>query len=263
MVFYFTGTGNSLYVAKRLDETQVSIPQALHWDDLTFSAESIGAVCPVYGHEMPGMVKEFLEQADLQTGYFWLVLTYGRIHGGAAELAEQFLAECGKKADYINTIVMMDNFLPAFDMEEQRALDPEKKVEEHIEAIREDIISRKRYRQPVTEEDRNWHRVFLERSAGTAGDSSRPFYRITEECIGCGICTRVCPAGCIRLEDQRAINTGENCQACMACIHHCPQKAIRLTIPEKNPNARYHNEHIRLTEIVAANDQTRLQKAVR
>ena len=51
------------------------------------------------------------------------------------------------------------------------------------------------------------------------------------------------------------MNTGENCQVCMACIHHCPENAIRLTIPEKNPDARYHNGHIRLTEIVAANDQ--------
>lgn len=43
---------------------------------------------------------------------------------------------------------------------------------------------------------------------------------------------------------------------CMACIHHCLQNAIRLTIPEKNPAARFHNSHIRLTEIVKANDQS-------
>ena len=80
-------------------------------------------------------------------------------------------------------------------------------------------------------------------------------YQITEDCIGCGICTRVCPAGCIHLEKQKAVHTLENCQICMACIHHCPKNAVRLTIPEKNPEARYHNEHIRLTEIVQANDQ--------
>lgn len=28
MVFYFTGTGNSLYIAKQLDENAVSIPHA-------------------------------------------------------------------------------------------------------------------------------------------------------------------------------------------------------------------------------------------
>ena len=121
MVFYFTGTGNSLYVAKQLDETRISIPQVIHLEELTFEEESIGVVCPVYGHEMPGMVKEFLQKARFKTDYFYLVLTYGNIHGGAAELAEQFLASCGKKADYINTVLMVDNFLPAFDMEEQLA----------------------------------------------------------------------------------------------------------------------------------------------
>lgn len=255
MVFYFTGTGNSLYVAKQLDEYQVSIPQAIHQKELTFEADAIGVVCPVYGHEMPAMVKEFLEKAVFHTAYFYLVLTYGNIHGGAAELAQTFLNACGKKADYINTIKMVDNFLPGFDMNEQIAINPEKKVEEHITAIREDIDRRRCFQQPVTQEDRDWHQTFLAMAAGNAGEPGQPLYRVTEECIGCGICIRVCPAGCVRLENQKAVNTMENCQMCMACIHHCPENAIRLTMPEKNPDARYHNEHIRLTEIVAANDQ--------
>ena len=255
MVFYFTGTGNSLYVAKQLDAEQVSIPQAIHEKNTVYEADSIGVVCPVYGHEMPAMVKEFLQKADFRTEYFYLILTYGRIHGGAAELAENFLDTCGKKADYINTIIMVDNFLPGFDMEEQIAINPEKKVEEHIAAIKADIESRKCYRQPVTQEDRDWHQAYLARQAGVPADFYQKIYRVTEECIGCGICTKVCPAGCIHLEDQKAVHTMENCQMCMACIHHCPENAIQLNIPEKNPNARYHNENIKLTELVAANDQ--------
>lgn len=227
----------------------------IHRTDLDFEAAAIGVVCPVYGHEMPGMVKEFLQKAVFGTEYFYLVLTYGKIHGGAAELAEQALADCGKKADYINTIMMVDNFLPGFDMAEQIALDPEKKVDEHIAAIRADIDARKIWKQPVTQEDRDWHTKYLERQSGAPADSWKHLYRITEDCIGCGICTRVCPAGRIHLEGQRAVYTMENCQTCMACIHHCPENAIRLNIPEKNPKVRYHNENIRLTEIVAANNQ--------
>lgn len=55
MVFYFTGTGNSLYVAKELAADFVSIPQVLKEERLEFSADSIGIVCPVYGHEMPAI----------------------------------------------------------------------------------------------------------------------------------------------------------------------------------------------------------------
>ena len=129
MIFYFTGTGNSLYAAKRLDPELISIPQAIHRDRLIFEADSIGIVCPVYGHEMPAMVKEFLKKAEFRTDYFYLVLTYGNIHGGAAELAEQELESDGKSADYINTLKMVDNFLPGFDMKEQIAIDPEKRVD--------------------------------------------------------------------------------------------------------------------------------------
>ncbi len=253
MVFYFTGTGNSLYVAKYLDGERISIPQASRQEHPVFDAETIGVVCPVYGHEMPAMVKDFLKKTEFHTAYFYLILTYGRIHGGAAELAENFLDSCGKKADYINTIMMVDNFLPGFDMKEQIAINPEKKVEEHMASIKADIDGRVCYKQPASQEDWDWHQAFLDRTAGAP--VKKPLYVVTDECIGCEICARVCPAGCICLEGQKAVHTGENCQVCMACIHHCPKNAIQLTIPEKNPGARYHNAHIGLMEIVEANNQ--------
>ena len=255
MVFYFTGTGNSLYVAKRMDEDLRSIPQAIHGEKQVYKAEKIGIVCPVYGHEMPGMVKDFLKKAVFQSEYLFVVLTYGNIHGGAAELAEKELKASGKKADYINTILMVDNFLPGFDMKEQLALEPEKKVEEHIAEMKRDVDARRHWSQPAAEEDRNWHQVYLKRRENIQKESGKTIYQVTENCIGCGICTRVCPAGCIHLEKQKAVHTAENCQMCMACIHHCPENAVRLRIPEKNPNARYHNEHVRLTEIVRGNNQ--------
>lgn len=259
MVFYFTGTGNSLYVAKRLDPERVSIPQAAREARPSYEADVIGVVCPIYGHEMPGMVKDFLRRAVFRTGYFYLVLTYGNNHGGTTEQAAQELERYGKRADYINVLKMVDNFLPAFDMAEQIASEPEKRIEEQIRAIQTDIERRKEWISPVTEEDREWHRRFLARHRSSPQDQKSCLYKVTEACIGCGICTRVCPAGCIRLREQRAVHGMENCQMCMACIHHCPQNAIRLTVPEKNPAARYHNEHIRLTEIVKANEQNNLR----
>ena len=89
MLFYFTGTGNSLYAAKGIEPELQSIPQAIHREPLDFTADAIGIVCPVYGHEVPPMVREFLEKAQFHTDYFYMVLTYGNRHGGAAELAAQ------------------------------------------------------------------------------------------------------------------------------------------------------------------------------
>jgi ferredoxin len=260
MLFYFTGTGNSLYVAKQLEASPISIPQALHDTDKHYRADAIGIVCPVYGHEMPQMVKDFLKGAAFVTDYFYLLLTYGHTHGGAAELAEHVLDGCGIHADYINTILMVDNFLPGFDMAEEIAANPEKEVEKHLEEIHADISARKKWKPTVTDEDRAWHRKFLEMAKDMPQELWQSPYLVTDECIGCGICMRVCPAGCIYLEKQRAIHTGENCQMCMACIHTCPQKAIQLMMPEKNPLARYRNEHVGLLELIEANEQRKFRK---
>ena len=87
MLFYFTGTGNSLYAAKQIEAHPVSIPQIIHLDALEFTAGQIGIVAPVYGHEVPPMVKDFLKRGVFHTDYFYMILTYGNRHGGAAELA--------------------------------------------------------------------------------------------------------------------------------------------------------------------------------
>lgn len=260
MVFYFTATGNSLYVAKQLDSEYISIPQAIH-GKLVFKAERIGIVCPVYGHEMPMMVKEFIRKSTFETDYLYLVQTYGHRHGGANELAEEIFKQSGKHIDYATTISLVDNFLPGFDMNEEREFDKQRDIEKHIAEIKKDIDAKKKWHQAVTDEDRAIHQGYLERMKNVPNHYWAQLYTITDECIGCGICTRVCPVGCIELKNQHAIQhlmTEEGkilCNTCMACIHHCPKNAIRLNMPEKNPNARYLNEHIRLKEIVEANNQ--------
>lgn len=253
MIFYFTATGNSLYVAKQLDNHLVSIPQVVDGNNLSFRDDSIGVVCPVFGHEAPPMVQEFLHKATFETDYFYMILTYGNRHGGAAELAKKLLESCGIQPAYINVVLMTDNFLPAFDMDEQKELD--KHVDEQITAIRTDIEARRHFISPVTDADRAAHQEFLARGTTPPEERWKDIYNVTDACIGCGICTKVCPAGCWTLKNGKPVYEGTMCQGCMACIHACPRKAIQLRMPEKNPEARYRNKHISLAEIIQANQR--------
>lgn len=253
MVFYFTGTGNSLYIAKQLSESPVSIPQAMKQETLDFTDESIGIVAPIYGHEMPQMVKDFLKKAAFHTNYFYILLTYGNRHGGAAELTKQVCDECGVSVNYINVIQMVDNWLPSFDMNEQKAID--KHIPQQLAPILADLNSKKNAISPVTDADRTAHQQFLAGISRMPADAWQHLLKISDACIGCGICEKVCPSGSIRVENGRAVHHAGNCQTCLACVHACPQKAIGLVMPEKNPNARYRNEHISLQEIIAANKQ--------
>lgn len=254
MVFYFTGTGNSLYVAGKIEEKPISIPQVMRGREREFTADSIGIVCPVYGHEVPSMVREFMGRAVFHTDYFYMILTYGNRHGGAAELAKQLCDECGIDVSYINVVLMVDNWLPSFDMEEQTKID--KKVGQQLEVIREDLQNRRRAISPVTQADREAHQQFLAGMSRMPADAWQHLIRMTDVCVGCGICTKVCPSDSIRLEKGRAVHIPGRCQTCLACVHACPYKAIGLTVPEKNPQARYRNDHISLGDIIAANGKS-------
>lgn len=181
MVFYFTGTGNSLYVAKQIEDNPVSIPQAIHDENLCFSADSIGIVTPVYGHEVPNMVRDFMKKADFHTDYFYMILTYGNRHGGAAELAK-ICDECSVEPLYINVTMMVDNWMPSFDMGEQKQID--KKVDENLSVILEDLKARKKMVSLVTDADRAAHQQFLAGMSKMPSDAWQHLLKVTENCIG-------------------------------------------------------------------------------
>lgn len=253
MIFYFTGTGNSLYAASLVESELVSIPQIMRQDELELTAERIGIVAPVYGHEVPQMVRAFMQRAAFHTDYFYMVLTYGNRHGGAAELAQQLCAECGIDPAYINVVLMADNWLPAFDMAEQKQLD--KHVEEQLSVIRADLDAGRRMIADVSDADRAAHASFLANMRRMPSDAWQHLIQIKADCTGCGICTHVCPSASLHVEEGRAVFVPGKCQTCLACVHACPHLAIGLSVPEKNPHARYRNPHIALRQIMQANDQ--------
>ena len=58
MIFYFTATGNSLYVAKQLDDKRFSIPQELNKTNRHYKDDRIGIVCPLFEFDIPDLVKK-------------------------------------------------------------------------------------------------------------------------------------------------------------------------------------------------------------
>lgn len=132
LIFYFTATGNSLFVARELGGKDIiSIPQALKKGELKYEADEIGIVYPVYGHMPPNLVKDFLKVAKLKADYFFAVLTYGNNRGASPEVWDEFASGCGYKFHYITTILMVDNWLHAFNMNEQMKID--KKIPEQLD----------------------------------------------------------------------------------------------------------------------------------
>lgn len=268
VVLYFTGTGNCLYVARQLAGKEgeiLSIPQLMRKKQFEIEADEIGLVYPIYGHMPPYMVREFIKKAQLKAEYKFAVLTYGMRKCNAVEIWDGISRKAGNVFDYIGTIVMVDNWLPNFDMNEQMKID--KHIPENLAKITSDLSNRRRWHEPVTQEEREQHEGFMNLSGldpevGFLMKADRSF-RVTDDCIHCGICTYVCPRGNYQLTGQGVKMQGD-CEFCFACIQNCPQRAIQFkknedgTWPdgsEKNPNARYRNENVSLMELKLANNQ--------
>lgn len=268
VVLYFTGTGNCLYVARQLAGKEgeiLSIPQLMRKKQFEIEADEIGLVYPIYGHMPPYMVREFIKKAQLKAEYKFAVLTYGMRKCNAVEIWDGISRKTGNVFDYIGTIVMVDNWLPNFDMNEQMKID--KHIPENLAKITSDLSNRRRWHEPVTQEEREQHEGFMSLSGldpevGFLMKADRSF-RVTDDCIHCGICTYVCPRGNYELTGQGVKMQGD-CEFCFACIQNCPQRAIQFkknedgTWPdgsEKNPNARCRNENVSLMELKLANNQ--------
>lgn len=268
VVLYFTGTGNCLYVARQLAGKEgeiLSIPQLMRKKQFEIEADEIGLVYPIYGHMPPYMVREFIKKAQLKAECKFAVLTYGMRKCNAVEIWDGISRKAGNVFDYIGTIIMVDNWLPNFDMNEQMKID--KHIPENLAKITSDLSNRRRWHEPVTQEEREQHEGFMSLSGldpevGFLMKADRSF-RVTDDCIRCGICTYVCPRGNYQLTGQGVKMQGD-CEFCFACIQNCPQRAIQFkknedgTWPdgsEKNPNARYRNENVSLMELKLANNQ--------
>ena len=256
MLFYFTATGNSLYVAKKIDKNPISIPQVLRCQcNLNFTNETIGIVCPIFAGEPPKIIVDFMRKAKFKTDYFYVIMTYGNDHTDAAEWTERIGKEYGIKIDYINTVKMVDNYLPVFDMNEQMAID--KKVDEQINIIIEELAEKKCKILESTEQGRKLHAAVAEHFKENPSLINGEQLIIKEECNGCGICSQVCPMENICIENDKAKRRNNTCYFCLSCIQNCLNKSIGLSGMDRNPNARYRNEHITLGEIIAANNQNR------
>ena len=51
-----------------------------------------------------------------------------------------------------------------------------------------------------------------------------------EACIGCSLCSVVCPQGVFEIRDGKAVIVDlDGCMECGACVNNCPVYALKVT----------------------------------
>lgn len=107
-------------------------------------------------------MRQFIKKAHLDAPYKFAVLTYGNRKCNAVEIWDDITRRAGVPFDYIATLIMVDNWLPNFDMNEQMLID--KHIPENLARISADIAAHSRRHEAVTEEERQQHQGFLDRT---------------------------------------------------------------------------------------------------
>ena len=254
-ILYFTSTGNSLYVAKRIGGELLSIPQLEKDREYNVFADAVGIVVPIYGFDVPRLVRAYLNRVNIRAPYVFAIMTYGDWPMAATVQMAKLLKKRDIPLHYTNEIDMVDNYLPGYEVAKQLEKKQEPTIEAAIDRVVEDINNRKR---ALLHKGMAAKAISAGLSAAVRSglgkrvmNSSAKKFRVQEHCNGCGICQKVCPMGNILVEGRPMYL--DKCEFCLACTHLCPQNAIGLK-GEKSA-ARFRNPHVSLAEIIAANNQ--------
>jgi len=248
MIFYFSGCGNSRFIAEelaeRLGEKMLFIPDLQREGMKEYGiseGESIGFIFPIYSWAAPQLVEDFVLATHWsgKAAYVWFACTCGDEMGMTRKTFGQTLAKVGLKLEASFCFQMPETYLcfPGF------KLDPKDNEERKIAAAREKLpLVAEAIRQHQPSEDQIIGSMPRLKSyairAGFVKNVSDKKYFSTDACIGCGICVNSCPLHNLELVDGRPHWLG-NCTQCMACYHHCPKNAIQFASYTKGKGQYY------------------------
>ena len=128
-ILYFTGTGNCLAVAKRFNAELLSIPQMIKNKIYEIEDDVVGIIYPTYANIVPNIVEKYLRQCKIKAEYVFVIATYGNIAGATLRKMRKILESNGNKANYYEKLLMVDNYLPLFDIDDQLSKLPQKDIE--------------------------------------------------------------------------------------------------------------------------------------
>jgi ferredoxin len=196
-----------------------------------------------------------LKKAKLKADYIFGVLTYGGRSGAATNQLLKALEANGNELHYAADLLMVDNFLPGFKMEDEIARLAEKNIDAHLAKIKQDIEGRK---HSTPHKNVLWRVTSAtisslmgsKRGINWINNRDRKF-SVTEKCNTCRTCARVCPVSNILVEEKPTFL--HHCEWCLACIHNCPTGAIQMKTQKSE--ARFRNENVTLKELIEANEQ--------
>ncbi|MEQ8154513.1 MAG: EFR1 family ferrodoxin [Clostridiaceae bacterium] len=288
IVYYFSGTGNSLIVAKDIatgiNADLVTISDREKNERICIDKNIIGIVFPVYHQGIPPIVKRFVCNLEgLSEKYIFGVCTYGDSPGITLEYLDQCIKSKGGRLsagyavrmpyNYLTPSFTFKDFFKSFSLREitleaQQAMfqNWEMKLKTILQEIKSERSAKLETKAKLIEKlvDLFNLRNTLQKKAwlkisGLEGNKDVSFeesiqvmdngFWYDNNCNGCGTCSKVCPVNNIKIVERRPV-WQHCCEQCFACLQWCPMSAIQFREGTLN-SKRYHHPNVKLLDILS------------
>ncbi len=252
-LYYFTGTGNTLFIAKTIakgltDVSLIGINQLDECKEVITNSDIVGIIYPIYFLDAPEPVYDFIPKLKTKdNSYLFLYANYGEHLGNGLYNPYQALQNKGITVNGAFDVALPDNSIIF-------PTDPENQA--HMLQVGKDIINQH------TKLIVNQESTILPKASYTDKIIS-PMMKLVnhlflgmdkikinpEKCTNCNLCTSVCSSFNM-LKGTTKPTVGRHCSMCFSCIHYCPSEAIRFKNMKSKSNYQYRNPDITLKEII-------------
>lgn len=232
MIIYFTGTGNSKYLAEvlasQLNDEIIDASQYIQKNEFPTlnSNQPYVFVAPAYAWKLPQLFEEWIRKSKfLDNKKVYFILSCGSDIGAASDYAKRMCEEIALDYMGMAEVVMPENYIALF------SSPTKEEAQKMIQKAKESTLNLGSYiskRIPFEDEritflgkicsgmiNTMFYKYFMK---------SKKFY-VKNNCISCGQCVNKCMLNNIKLVHGKPI-WENNCTHCMACINYCPVDAI-------------------------------------
>jgi formate hydrogenlyase subunit 6/NADH:ubiquinone oxidoreductase subunit I len=280
VVYYFSGTGNSIAVAKDIAAELGCTPLPMAWGRPSSNASQIGLVFPAYMAQLYGLpliVERFVNEIQgIESKYIFAVCTCGGLENFNGLPALRTLARLVRRrggrvnAEFVIRLPMntLDySHIPVpIDQDQNRIMQNcVLKVQEICQTVARGAKSKHMTAKVLlnclmTPLYLLLHSVYykeLRKNAKVPTDRSLRFRElipltdrsiyIDEKCRSCSTCAKVCPVGNIQMVDGKP-TWQHHCEICLACVEWCPNKAIHHA--SRREGGTYRHPRVTLSDMM-------------